>query len=273
MAEIARKTGSFPLFSIDTPSRLTVFGNTTLSTDIDDIVDTNEFKLGWGYLGGILAPPEQDFNALGYSLSYVASYYLQKGIPEWDGIDTVIGGQEYIANKSYVGYGGDIYVSLLDSGGSLAARVPTNATYWKKVSSVGLDINGQTNKTTPIDTDNFILQEVGGLFKKLTWSNLKATLLTYFDTLYSKLGVGQTQQDVTGSRVSGTTYTNSTGKPIHVFINGYFSGGGPFTFEINTVVQGSYTYVANGYFSFSFIIPNGATYKATCTFTKWSELR
>jgi hypothetical protein len=87
------------------------------------------------------------------------------------------------------------------------------------------------------------------------------------------IGVGQTWQDVTGSRVSGTIYTNSTGKPIGVFQNGYFSGGGPFTFEINTVVMGSYTYLANGYYSFSFIVPSGATYKITGAITKWAELR
>ena len=32
----------------------------------------------------------------------------------------------------------------------------------------------------------------------------------------ARLGVGQTWQDVTASRVLGTTYTNSTGKPISV---------------------------------------------------------
>lgn len=47
-----------------------------------------------------------------------------------------------------------------------------------------ISINGYDNKPTPIDTDNIAIQETGGLFKKLSWANLKATLKTYFDTLY-----------------------------------------------------------------------------------------
>ena len=40
-----------------------------------------------------------------------------------------------------------------------------------------------------------------------------------FDSLiHQGLGVNQTWQNVTGSRVQGTTYTNSTGKPIMVSI-------------------------------------------------------
>ena len=34
-----------------------------------------------------------------------------------------------------------------------------------------------------------------------------------------EIGVGQTWQDVTASRVAGITYTNSTGKPISVSIS------------------------------------------------------
>ncbi len=33
-----------------------------------------------------------------------------------------------------------------------------------------------------------------------------------------EIGVGQTWQDVTASRVAGTTYTNSTGRPIYINI-------------------------------------------------------
>jgi nitrogen fixation protein len=43
-----------------------------------------------------------------------------------------------------------------------------------------------TNYTTPIDTDSVLTYDVtNSLWKRLTWSNIKATLKTYFDTIYT----------------------------------------------------------------------------------------
>lgn len=47
------------------------------------------------------------------------------------------------------------------------------------------NINGFDEKTTPINTDNIAIQEVGGLFKKLSWSNLKITIINHFGSLMS----------------------------------------------------------------------------------------
>jgi hypothetical protein len=48
------------------------------------------------------------------------------------------------------------------------------------------NIHAATNKVTPVDADEFgIYDSITGLLNKLTWANLKATLKTYFDTLYS----------------------------------------------------------------------------------------
>ena len=49
-------------------------------------------------------------------------------------------------------------------------------------------INTLPDKPTPVDTDNLALQETGGLLKKLSWENLKATLLTYFGVKISTDG-------------------------------------------------------------------------------------
>lgn len=55
-------------------------------------------------------------------------------------------------------------------------------------------INGATNKTTPVDGDHFSIRDsVTGLLQKVSGTNLKAFLKTYFDTLYvlvSNLGTG-----------------------------------------------------------------------------------
>lgn len=50
-----------------------------------------------------------------------------------------------------------------------------DGTTWDGVGG-DLDINSLTDKATPNNTDNIVLQETGGLLKKLSWSNLKTTL-------------------------------------------------------------------------------------------------
>ena len=81
------------------------------------------------------------------------------------------------------------------------------------------------------------------------------------------IGVGQTWQNVTGSRAGGVTYTNSTGKPIEVVIK---IGG---LAEISPVVGG--VTVGPFYVSASFIVPDSTTYIATlgAALVGWQELR
>jgi hypothetical protein len=51
-----------------------------------------------------------------------------------------------------------------------------------------------TGKTTPIDADVFLLEDTAdtNTKKKTTWANIKATLKTYFDTLYQEILVSGT---------------------------------------------------------------------------------
>lgn len=54
-------------------------------------------------------------------------------------------------------------------------------------------VHAATSKTTPVDADEIpIWDSVTSALKKLTWANLKATLKTYFDTLYVALTGDQT---------------------------------------------------------------------------------
>lgn len=98
----------------------------------------------------------------------------------------------------------------------------------------------------------------------------------------ASLGYGQTYQDVTGSRVLGTTYTNTTGKPIFVFVSLLASASGGYAnVAVNGVVVSS-TSGASGSSNFSspgtILVPPSSTYSVTSIFgpvtlNKWMELR
>lgn len=86
----------------------------------------------------------------------------------------------------------------------------------------------------------------------------------------ASLGIGQTWTDVTSSRSSGTTYTNSTGKPIMVSITGTLGSGTTCTVGGVTIMSYGAT---NAPLFFSFIVPNGKTYSVSSSLSLWVELR
>ncbi len=75
-----------------------------------------------------------------------------------------------------------------------------------------------TGKTTPVDADELPLVDsaASNVLKKLTWANLKATLKTYFDTLYAATGSGVTSINKTGSTAltGAVTLTGGTGMTL-----------------------------------------------------------
>ena len=94
-------------------------------------------------------------------------------------------------------------------------------------------------------------------------------------TAMSSLGYGQTYQNVLGSRASGTTYYNTTGKPIFVNAN-----SGSSTFTTTATVNGSTAAAmiagASSYSAVFFVVPPNASYSVTLSggsFNSWYELR
>jgi hypothetical protein len=86
--------------------------------------------------------------------------------------------------------------------------------------------------------------------------------------------------NVTASRALGTTYTNSTGRPL--FVSAFFTSGSSGAYSSINVAIGSVTIQGvtqasySNYFSTIFIVPPGATYKLTSTgivptITFWGE--
>jgi len=91
-------------------------------------------------------------------------------------------------------------------------------------------------------------------------------------------GIGQTWQDVKASRAIGTTYTNSTAKPIAVAIVATMNAGVVNTLSVDGVVV-SYASVGviGAGLPLNAIVPPGSTYVFTNTggtsIVHWAELR
>jgi hypothetical protein len=98
-------------------------------------------------------------------------------------------------------------------------------------------------------------------------------------TSLGSLGYGQTWQNVVGSRAAGTTYYNTTGRPISVTVN---STNGSYTYTQATVngvalpLQGSGASGFSQWSAVSFIVPPGQSYSVAITngtLNAWAELR
>lgn len=74
---------------------------------------------------------------------------------------------------------------IKDSGLALSGTNTGNET----TTTWGALINGATAKTTPVDADYMGLMDsaASNILKKVSWANIKATLKTYFDTLYAPI--------------------------------------------------------------------------------------
>jgi hypothetical protein len=110
--------------------------------------------------------------------------------------------------------------------------------------------------------------------RTITFPNASGTLVLTTDL--KELGVGQayTTFAIPSERTEDVTYTNSTGKPIFVFITGALSGVNQIF--VNGVSLGD-SYVGSGRLVSTIVVPNGSTYKYSNTNggapSYWAELR
>lgn len=79
-------------------------------------------------------------------------------------------------------YGSAVEIGTPGDGTVTAAKIATGA--------IADKTHAATEKTTPVDDDEIGLIDSAAAFvlKRLKWSSIKATLKTYFDTLYSPIG-------------------------------------------------------------------------------------
>lgn len=101
-------------------------------------------KIKQGWISEI--PPHQYENWIQNKQDEFNAYVNQKGIPEWDGVT------EYYKDKSFVQDNKKIYVSVRDSGGSLAiSKQPSldvAGEYWKVVSFSSDELKQTTGQST-----------------------------------------------------------------------------------------------------------------------------
>lgn len=100
----------------------------------------------------------------------------------------------------------------------------------------------------------------------------------YVDASAGGLGVGQTWQDVIGSRLAQTSYQNTTGKPIMVAVKVNGGSAGSIMFRVSS--DGSSwlsvgSFVTSGRQENTVIIPPGWYYRSDSngTIERWMELR
>jgi len=124
-----------------------------------------------------------------------------------NGLTVTDGNLGLAGNFSTVG----AYNAVLTFTGATAVTFPTTGTLLTNT-TIGSVVNAATGKTTPVDADELALSDSAASWglKKLTWANLKATLKTYFDTLYQAAGSYLTSGGALGTPSSGTL-TNCTG--------------------------------------------------------------
>ena len=148
---------------------------------------------------------------------------------------------------------------------------------------MSITLNGTTGITTP-DLTSAAPMDVGGSAVLTSASSLSSANLADDSITSAKLtgdavpiGVGQTWQNLTASRaVNGTTYYNTTGKPIQLFVGVSVISAQSSAMTIDGVNVGQ-TYNGNGtsiQAVMSAVIPNNSSYSVSGgSIVKWSELR
>ena len=268
-----------------------------------DVLTPSDTKIATGWQVEI--PPRQYFNYIDQKQDYAIAHINQHGVAVWDNVT------EYQANKSYTQgpTNGTIYRCVsthsnqnpetdltntywqiaFAGAGDFYTKTETDNLYLAKTqnladlpnpatarTNLSVYSQAQTYTKTEVDAKTTVASQAqaeAGVSNTVIMTPLRTAQA--IAALQTSIGIGQTWQDVTGSRTSGTLYTNSTGKPIQVAYSLLSSSTSNLTIEVGGVTIYSLTGVQFSQ-SMSFIVPNGATYRITVTNVLsaiWAELR
>lgn len=130
--------------------------------------------------------------------------------------------------------------------------------------------------------DKLIYATGADAFATTSLTAFARTLLAGADALAARnilgtLGDNQAWQDLTASRALGTTYTNTTGRPIAISVYPTAASSKTYTLTVAGVVVDSFYYgSATVQKAMQAIVPPGATYRVDTnsgTLSNWMELR
>jgi hypothetical protein len=166
--------------------------------------------------------------------------------------------------------------NVFSAPGAIGSGTPNTGAF-TTLSSTSLSTTSITGLTTPLSR----AQGGTGLSAAGTAGNvLTSNGTNWVSSAVTALGVGQTWQNVGGSRAYGTTYTNSTGKAIMVQILAVTPSATQATcnFYVDGVAIGGFGMSQSGgiYNGGSFIVPAGSTYSVVVSnfvSQSWFELR
>jgi hypothetical protein len=189
-----------------------------------------------------------------------------------------------IHSAGYGAYAGTATLTAADIGRACYYASGTAGTLTLPTAPATGSIVSISNRATGICTvargGTALISNQGVDSTSITLGNGESVVLVYDSANWQQLsssgfslgGPAQTWQNVTGSRVAGTTYTNSTGRPISVSLT---TTGTATSILVNGSTVQSSGSGAGGTFGALIIVPNGATYGcgAGNTISTWWELR
>ena len=160
------------------------------------------------------------------------------------------------------------------SNGDIAPKIG----FLPKRALVKLDVTNSKAIIVDFNPNNFISPEFSGIpiAPTATQGTSTTQLATTKFATNQDLGVGQTWQNVTPSRVNNQTYTNTTGKPIMILVVGGINSSAASIMKINGADVGKLSIgSSSGNGTFTAIIPSGNTYSINFVsgLTTWFELR
>jgi hypothetical protein len=143
-------------------------------------------------------------------------------------------------------------------------------------SLTGVNIDGSASYASSAGSASYA-SSAGSASTATDALSLGGTAAASYALTSTVIGAGQTWQNVSGSRSSGTTYTNSTGRPIFISIR-WERDDGTLELTVDGLMIGRIGYTAGPvYYTLTAIVPAGSTYMATAIGSGgtlyWHELR